>query len=293
MENYSLTIFTPTYNRAYLLPRLYESLIKQTKKEFVWLVVDDGSNDNTSIIINEWIKDNKIIHIKYIYQQNSGKMKAHNRGVRECETELFMCLDSDDYLSDNCVERIYINWDKYRDNPRISGMVAYKKLKGRTSYYFPEVEFSTLNNLGKGIRETALTYRTSVLCQNLFPEFEGEKFIAEGIVYDKLDLEYLLAVVPEYWMFCEYQDEGYTTNAIKLLIMNPRGWALNAKQKYIIFATDFFSKIRWTSTYICASLFAGYKLQCIVNEAPNKMMCLFCFPIGWMQKKYNQRRIRK
>ncbi len=293
MDHCLITIFTPTYNRASLLPRLYESLKRQTRKDFIWIVVDDGSTDETSTIIRGW-EEEKLVNIKYIFQQNAGKMKAHNRGVRECQTELFMCLDSDDYLSDDCIEQIYFHWEKYKDNPHVSGLVAYRKMIGRVPSYFPQIEFSRLHNLHliyKG--ETALAYRTRILRQNPFPEFKGEKFISEGSVYDKLDQEFLLAVIPEYWMLCEYQKEGYTANALKVLMNSPRGWALNAKQRYTFFGNNIKEKIRWMSTYICASLVAGYPIRYIIREAPNRFLCVICLPIGWLQKMLNQRKVRK
>ncbi len=293
MDHCLITIFTPTYNRASLLPRLYKSLTRQTNKEFVWIVVDDGSSDDTSRIVQEWVNE-KVISIKYIFQQNAGKMKAHNRGVKECQTELFMCLDSDDYLSDDCVEQIYFHWKKYKENPLLSGMVAYRKMIGCTQSFFPNLEFSQLHYLHLSYKgETALVFRTSILSQNPFPEFEGEKFISEGSVYDKLDQEYLLAVIPEYWMLCEYQEEGYTTNSLKVLMNSPRGWAFNAKQRYTFFGDNIKEKIRWMSTYVCASLLAGYNIQYIIDEAPNRFLCVACLPIGWMQKVLNQRKVRK
>ena len=292
-ENILITIFTPTYNRALLLTRLYESLLRQTKQDFVWIVVDDGSKDETSTLVKEWKRENKI-DIKYFYQENAGKMKAHNRGVRECQTELFMCLDSDDYLSDDCIEKIYMHWNAFRDNQKVSGMVAYRKMIGRTQSFFPDVEFSTLHTVHKTyIGETALALRTDILRCYQFPEIEGEKFIGEGIVYEKLDQKYILAVIPEYWMICEYQESGYTNNDIRILIKNPKGWTLNARQKYDIYGYDIKEKIRWMSTYICASLFAGYSLRHIVRESPNKKLCIICFPIGWMQKFFNQIKARK
>lgn len=292
-ENCLITIFTPTYNRASLLPRLYESLVRQTNKNFVWLIVDDGSTDNTSDLVNSWSNEGKI-DIRYVFQENAGKMKAHNRGVRECQTELFMCLDSDDYLSDDCIEKIYLHWRDYKDNPKVSGMVAYRKMIGRVPSFFPEVEFSTLHGLHKTyVGETALSFRTGVLRQFPFPEIDGEKFIGEGIVYNRLDMEYIMAVIPEYWMVCEYQEGGYTNNDIRLLIRNPRGWALNAKQKYEIFGHGVKNKIRWMSTYICASLFAGYSIGYIIGQSPDRMLCIVCLPIGWMQKINNQIKVRK
>ena len=291
--NYLITIFTPTYNRVSLLPRLYESLGRQTNRDFVWLIVDDGSTDNTSSLVNEWSKEGKI-DIKYVFQENAGKMKAHNRGVRECKTELFMCLDSDDYLSDDCIEKIYLHWSDYKDNPKVSGMVAYRKMVGRTPSFFPEVEFSTLHGLHRTyIGETALAFRSDILRQFPFPEIEGEKFIGEGIVYEKLDQRFVLAVIPEYWMICEYQDGGYTDNSLRTLINNPCGWALNARQKYEIYGHGVRNRIKWMSTYICASLFANYSLANIVCKSPNRVLCVMCLPIGWMQKIRNQKKVGK
>ena len=288
-----ITIITPTYNRASFLPRLYESLLVQTNCNFVWMIVDDGSTDDTSGLVKKWEREGNI-DIRYIFKENAGKMKAHNRGVRECQTELFMCLDSDDYLSEDCIEKIYLHWHDYKDNPRVSGMVAYRKMMGCTPSFFPAVEFSTLHDLHQTyIGETALAFRTDIFRRYQFPEIEGEKFIGMDIIYDKLDQEYMLAVVPEYWMICKYQEGGITKNIKRTLIKNPKGWTLNAKQKYEIFGHSVKDRIRWMSTYICASLFAGYGYGHIIEQSPNRMLCVMCLPIGWMQKIYNQIKARK
>ena len=128
-----ITIFTPTYNRANFLPRLYESLKRQTRKDFVWLVVDDGSIDNTRDLIKSWMGEH-IIDIRYIFKENGGKMRAHNVGVQECETELFMCLDSDDYLTDNALERV-VYWEStISGEPMFMGVVGNR---GTTETYSP------------------------------------------------------------------------------------------------------------------------------------------------------------
>src|SRR5690606_35774747 len=96
----TITVFTPTYNRAHLLPRLYESLCRQTSKDFLWLVIDDGSVDNTKEIVQSWIKEN-IIQIEYHFKENGGMHTGHNMAIKNIKTELCMCVDSDDYLLDD------------------------------------------------------------------------------------------------------------------------------------------------------------------------------------------------
>lgn len=290
-KNILITIFTPTFNRAHLLPRLYESLRRQINTCFEWLVVDDGSTDDTRSMVQRWIEEDQV-SIRYIYQENVGKMRAHNRGVEECKTELFMCLDSDDYLSDDCVDRIYSHWEKYKNNKKVSGMVAYRKMIGEPMSVFPNVEFSTMHELNKVyVGETALAFRTDILRMYPFPVVDGEKFIGEGYVYDKLDQKYVLAVIPEYWMVCEYQSGGYTDSALKTLIKNPKGWALNSKQKYLFYGDTVTKKIKYMSAYVCSSLFANYKLSHIIKHAPNFYLCIFCLPLGWLQMKINVKKM--
>lgn len=288
-----ITIFTPTYNRANFLPRLYESLKRQTRKDFIWLVVDDGSIDNTRDLIKSWMGEH-IIDIRYIFKENGGKMRAHNVGVQECETELFMCLDSDDYLTDYCVESIYKNWNNHRNNLKVSAMVAYRNMIGMPPSYFPKCEYATLQHINETYKgETALSFRTKVLKANLFPEIDGEKFVGEGVVYDKLDSRYVMAVVPEYWIECEYQEGGLTDSALRLLMNNPKGWALNAKTKYVYRARTMKEKVRYASTYVCASLVAHQSLINIIKGFPNRAMCLLSFPIGIAQMLKNKSLYKK
>lgn len=100
-----LTIFTPTYDRAYILPELYHSLCKEPSDSFIWLIVDDGSTDNTQTLVENWQRENKI-EIVYFKQENGGKMRAHNKGVELCSTPLFFCIDSDDQIATGAVEKI-------------------------------------------------------------------------------------------------------------------------------------------------------------------------------------------
>ena len=125
-----LTIFTPTYNRANKLFRLYCSLCAQRDKDFEWLIVDDGSMDNTEDIVREWISEN-IITIYYYKQQNEGKMRAHNYGVSLTNTSYFVCVDSDDYLIDSAVEIICKSMNDIPSGISIGGIIFLKTLQGQ------------------------------------------------------------------------------------------------------------------------------------------------------------------
>lgn len=256
-----LTIFTPTYNRAYSLLRLYNSMLKQDTSCFKWLIVDDGSTDNTRDLVSEWIKENKI-EIRYIYQKNAGKMQAHNVGVLECDTELFLCCDSDDWMVEYSIKPALEYWNSYQKklfgmaSPRIihqkelSGMVSpryhqQKELSGRGainvtkcpidlhSVFSKDLKTCTLEGLyEKGYHgETALIFRTEVIRMYPFPKIEGEKFITEDYIYCQLDEKYELLVYPKYCMYCEYQNDGYTKNIAKIAEKNPKGYALYANEK--------------------------------------------------------------
>ncbi len=226
----TLTVFTPTYNREKLLPRVYESLCSQTDKDFQWLIVDDGSTDNTESLVKSWISDGRIA-LRYYRQENGGKMRAHNTGVRLSDTELFVCLDSDDYFTPDAVSAILMKWKSVAERADCGGIVAHKGENSEHTLYgavMPEMEFSTLQGLYRnGFKgETTLIFRTAVLKQHLFPEIPGEKYVPEDVVYDEIDREYVLAVMPKILTVCEIVDSGLTDRADVLRRENPTGWYL-------------------------------------------------------------------
>lgn len=146
----SLTIYTPTYNRAYILPQAYESLVRQTDNNFLWLIVDDGSTDDTEKLVHEWILSNKL-HIKYIKKENGGMLTARNTAFDVAESELLFCLDSDDNLYPRAVETIKNVWETHRCNIyagiiadehyRISQKVIGRKLPDIASATFCDLKY--------------------------------------------------------------------------------------------------------------------------------------------------------
>lgn len=241
-----LTIFTPTYNRGELLKKLYLSLCKQKNKNFCWLIVDDGSTDNTKQIVEKFISEQKL-DISYVLQPNSGKHVAHNLGVRLCKTELFFCVDSDDYLTSNAVQEILDIWNTLSANEinKISGIVAYRGTSDMNiiGTEFPlAMDVSPLNYLYSNGKkgDTALIYRTEVLRQYPFPVFGGEKFLRENIAYDLIDEKYSLLVLRKIIYICEYLDDGLSKNSTKYEMESPNGAALYRYNEYLKNKKSFF-----------------------------------------------------
>ena len=274
-----LTIFTPTYNRKYILPKLYNSLVNQTNKNFTWLIVDDGSTDGTEELVNNWITEGKI-KIEYIYQINAGKMQAHNKGVLNTKTELFLCVDSDDHVTEQTVEDIITSYKEWQTNDDLAGIVAYR---GRDSQQplgneFPQdVNISKLDDLYKnGFKgDTSLVYRTKILQQYLFPKIEGEKFITENFIYTQIDQSYQLVVLPKIFIVCEYLDDGYSKNIYKVFNRNPKGMALyyNLKTKL---ATNVIERIKYSIAYVCYSRIAKN------TNAFKESNCKVCYVLAFI-----------
>lgn len=228
-----LTIFTPAYNRANTLPILYNSLKAQTLLAFKWLIVDDGSSDNTCDLVASWISEG-IVDITYLYQENSGKPSAHNTGVLNTETDFFFCVDSDDYLPLDSVRSIY-DFIKDHSSDDYVGILAYKALStGKTVTNNPKsLKKGTLRDLyDLGLTgDTALIFKTAYLKDSLFPKFPNEKFIPEAYLYDIVDQKGCLLILPKVLYICEYLPDGYTANMAYLLYRNPNGYFCYINQR--------------------------------------------------------------
>ena len=248
-----ITVFTPTYNRAYILNQLYESLERQTNKLFQWIIVDDGSTDNTREIVKSWINEGTI-KIYYYKQENGGKQRAHNKGVELCDTELFICVDSDDYLTENAIETFISTWDNINNKQEISGIVALKGKDVDTpigTWMPSKIELSTLNSLYNKYKfrgDTALLFRTEILKKFPFFVVEGEKFIGENYVYNQIDQQYSLYLLNKILYICKYLEDGYTTNIRRLTKNNPKGYMVLNKQRILLSKTiknKYFNTIRY------------------------------------------------
>lgn len=226
MAGKMITVFTPTYNRASLLSRLYDTLILQTYKNFEWIIVDDGSKDNTKEVVNSFVAERKI-DIHFVQQENGGKHKAINTGVSLAKGELFFILDSDDVLPNNALELVAENYKSIKDNASFAGVSG---IDG----YFDGQSIGTglpselLNCNSVDIRykyhvkgDMKEIFRTSVMKEFPFPDIEGEKFCPEVLVWNRIARKYKLRYFNKIIYKVEYQPEGLTSNIVKARMNSP------------------------------------------------------------------------
>lgn len=283
----SITVFTPTYNREYTIYKCYESLIRQTNKDFTWLVIDDGSTDGTKKLIDTWILENKI-EIKYIKQANKGMHGAHNTAHRNIETELCVCCDSDDYLSDNAIELILNKWSSVENKARFSGMIGIDaNIEGQHLAKIPEeLTETTLYDLRFKYKlhgDYKLVYRTELIKKDLYPEIVGEKYLAVGYKYFNLDVNYKLSVINDVLCYVEYMEDGGTSNKIKHYVTSPKGFS-HYRKEMMKNSKHVSVKFRNAIHYVSSSTFERNKK--FLSDSPEKTLTFAALPLGIMLNVY-------
>lgn len=220
-----ITVFTPAYNRAQLLPRVYESLCRQTFKEFEWVVVDDGSTDGTRSVVEQFSVNTP--HIRYFYQENGGKHRAINRGVKEARGELFLILDSDDTLPERSLERINHYYQQIKDDESFGGVCGYMAHHdGTVIGHGCDILVLDANSIEMRYRyhiqgDMLEVYRTSVMREIPFPDIPGEKFVPEALVWNRIACKYRLRVFHEVVYYRDYLDGGLTDKIVKIRMTSP------------------------------------------------------------------------
>lgn len=277
----TLTIFTPAYNRAYTLHLGYEALLRQTCQDFEWLIIDDGSTDNTRELVESWIAENKI-PIRYHYQENQGMHGAHNTAYKLITTELNTCIDSDDYMPDNAVEKIVKFWKEYGSD-KVAGMVGLDadfngKLIG-TSFEHNNLPIRLsrfYSHGGKGDKK--LVYRTDIIAQYPeYPIFKGEKYVSLGYKYELIEQDYPVLSFNEVLVNVEYRPDGSSMNMFRQYIKNPQGFAFIRKSSMQLAPT---AKRRFMEAihYVSSSLILRNKR--FLQESPKKLLTLCAVPFG-------------
>ena len=289
-----LTVFTPAYNRAHTLPRTYESLCQQDCKDFIWLIVDDGSTDETADLVKGWQKEKNGFEIQYIYKENGGMHTAHNTAYENIHTELNVCIDSDDKMASGAVAKIKSTWEQIKDK-NYAGIIALDSdFEGNiigTGFQEGVTETTFGNYYATGGRgDKKLIYRTDVI--NSVPEypvFPDEKYVGLVYKYTLIDQKYKLYILNEIVCEVEYQPDGSSGTMWKQYLQNPKGFAFLRKTA-MQYPTSRKRLVMDCIHYCSSSQIA--KNRDYIKESPRKLLTLLCTPLGWILTEIIRRKAK-
>lgn len=279
MFKHRITVFTPTYNRAYIIEQLYKSLCQQSFKDFEWLVVDDGSNDNTQELFNKWVKEADFT-IRYYKTKNGGKHRAINHGLDLAEGEIFFTMDSDDRLTIDALEKMDRWFKEIADETKLNGIVANcgSTITNTTNDFFIETyldkslaDMNTYCENGKKVLngERAIAFYTDYHRKYHFPEFMGENFMTEAVVYNRMsnDGNLMRFYNDIIWLY-KYQEDGLTSAGSSIFIKNPRGYGLWIKEK-----------MEFSNTRLKEKLLVYYQFTCDLASTYNTRTIAECIGV--------------
>lgn len=290
MQDKLVTVITPTYNRAYKLGDCYNSLLSQTNNSFIWMIIDDGSTDNTEELVNNWKKDNKI-PIFYLKKVNGGKASALNLAFEHIKTNYWVCLDSDDLFVKYTISTALKELQEIEDNNEICGILALRNNPDGTVMGGKKIPSNIKNTTTLELRnrykiksEYIEFYKTNITKDYRFPEIPGEKFISSGYFSHMINEKYYYRVSQSVLCICEYLDDGLTQNKNKVIKKNPRGYTLIMLSGFNN-SQGIYHKTIWCLKYISGSLLSNYSIKKIVGDSSNPKMTSLFIPLGWVIKK--------
>lgn len=273
-----ITVFTPTYNRKNTLIRLYNSLLNQKFTDFEWLIVDDGSTDDTNSLIDEFKAESKI-EINYYKIENGGKQNAFNFAVNKAKGDYFICVDSDDYLVDNVLNKVEELISQIKNDENVAGIGFLVKKHGTEEIVgtrFPEDRMiETYVDIYHKFNVTGdkqLTFKTKILREYPFPIIEGERFIPEATVFNRISKKYKMLFVNIELTYAEYLDTGYSSNYFNLIKKNPKSNMLYLKELYEIEPS-----LYNVAAYDLFGIYAKMKFRDIIHTHPSKFKAFLMY----------------
>lgn len=287
MDKPILTVFTPAYNRADLLTRCYESMCKQTNKNFIWMIVDDGSTDNTREISESWVKNTKDFQVIYIYKENGGLHTAYNTAIANIDTELCVCIDSDDFMPNNAVGMILDFWEK-NGSDKYAGIVGLDfDMDGNViGDMLPDIKSVNLIGLFTGKYNIVNGDRTNVVRTELYKKyapmkvFKGEKNFNPHYMHLQISEEYDFLVLNENLRFVDYQETGMTNSMLKQYRSSPNSFA-EIRKLYLSFKdTSLKFKIKH-SIHLASSCILAKKTMSSIKDNPYKLLSVIALPFGF------------
>ena len=269
----SITVFTPTFNRRHLLGRLYQSLVYQTCQDFIWLVVDDGSTDGTSKLVAGWQEESKI-EIQYTFKPNGGMHTAHNYAYERIQTELNVCIDSDDMMPADAIERILEAWARVRDDQSVVGLVGLdidpcdRLIGTELPTTGTRVTLSDLYQSLGCIGDKKLVYRNSTTSlAPRYPVFEGERLVPLGWLYTILDQQGKLVTLNFPLAIVDYQTDGSSASILRQYFQSPQGFRV-FREINIRYGTRSWFKLKNVIHYGFSSMIVGDWMFIVKSPAP-------------------------
>lgn len=280
-----ITVLTPTFNRGGELQSLWDSLQKQTVKEFEWLVVDDGSIDGTKNLITK-LQEKSDFPIRYIYKSNGGKHTALNVGIQTICSELTFIVDSDDCVTDDAVESILKIHKKYRSQNNICG---YAFLRAFPDGKVNGKKFDVNEKIGSYIdvrvngddtgADKAEVFKTHCLKEFPFPEYPNEKFLGEDLVWVRMARKYEMVHINKAIYVGNYLEDGLTNNRRKHNIASPIG-CMHRAEEFMESDLKTRYRIKGGLQYIVYGRFAGVKIVDLIRKSRHKVLATVCTPGG-------------
>lgn len=280
-----ITVLTPTFNRGGGLQSLWDSLQKQTVKEFEWLVVDDGSTDGTKNLITQ-LQEKSDFPIRYIYKNNGGKHTALNVGIQTICSELTFIVDSDDCVTDDAVESILKIHKKYRSQNNICG---YAFLRAFPDGKVNGKKFDVDEKIGSYIdvrvngddtgADKAEVFKTHCLKEFPFPEYPNEKFLGEDLVWVRMARKYEMVHINKAIYVGNYLEDGLTNNRRKHNIASPIG-CMHRAEEFMESDLKTRYRIKGGLQYIVYGRFAGVKVVDLIRKSRHKVLATVCTPGG-------------
>lgn len=287
-----ITVFTPAYNRADLLKRCYESMCRQTNKNFMWMIIDDGSTDNTKEVVDLWMLNNNGFEIQYYYKENGGLHTAYNEAIEHIDTELCVCIDSDDYMPDNAVEIILDFWKKNGSN-EYAGIVGldYTIDNHVIGDLLPDKKSINLIDLLIGKYHIHNGDRTNVVRTELYKKvapmisLKGEKNFSPHYMHLQISKNYDFLVLNENLRYVEYQADGMSNSIFKQYLNSPNSFIETRKLYLSLPGISWKFKLRQSIHLVSSGIIAN-KMTEVLKYIPSFGMTVLAVPCGLLLSKY-------
>jgi len=294
---YTFTVFIPTFNRAHTLGRALQSINEQTFKDLEVVIIDDGSEDNTRELVEEWQKK-AWFPIHYYWQENQGKHVAHNNVLKHAKGFFLVLLDSDDMLYPKALERLKYHWDAIPDEQKdgfagVEGLCV--DIQGRVSRdrYPKDVMDSDYLTIVKkcnimGDKKNAI--RTDVLRQFPYPHFKGERHIRDDLIWKRISMHYKFRYINEPIQIIEYQPDGLSADVFSMRMRNPQGFRFYYLEEIntYSFLTRRHLRFRYHAKFVRYSLHCKVGFLQQYREVRSKFLWMLSIPrgiIGWLEDR--------